>query len=156
MKPFENKNIQSIIDVHYPDSNFTKKGFFAQTAIPDKTFLEKLILLHEEFQKETKKIRYHRKSRHLYDILKIMKSEYGEKALMDHELFEYICAHREKFTPVKNINYHNLRIKNLNLFPPGDFIDLYRKDYKEMQTNMIYGDSLDFDELIEQLKFLIS
>lgn len=32
--------------------------FYVNTVIPEKTFLEKLILLHEEFQKPKEKVRY--------------------------------------------------------------------------------------------------
>lgn len=151
MEPFDNKNIESIIDARYPESEFTEGSFQVQTVIPEKTILEKLILLHEEFQKEPDKIRYYRMSRHLYDIYQIMKTDYGERAIKDNVLFEHICAHRKKFTPARNVNYQELRINNLNFIPPDDFIDLYRSDYKEMQSAMIYGDSLEFEKLIEEL-----
>lgn len=155
MEPYENKKIQSIIDENYSDTVFYEGDFTANTVIPEKTFLEKLVLLHEEFQKPKEKIRCHRMSRHLYDILLIMKTEYAEKALNNSDLFENICTHREKFTPIKNVNYQELNLERLNFIPPDDLIDLYRKDYQEMQTNMIYGESLDFDKLIEELKTLV-
>ena len=154
MEPFENRAIQSIIDINYPDKIFTEKMFYAQTVIPEKTFLEKMILLHEEFQKPKAKIRSHRMSRHLYDIYKIANTEYRDKAFLNNEMFENIIQHREKFTPIKTVNYQELSLKNLNFIPPDDFIDSYRKDYKEMQTNMIYGESLNFESLIEEIKIL--
>lgn len=147
-EPMEIKSIGSIIDIHYPESEFTENNFMVQTASPEKTLLEKMILLHEEFQKETDKIKYRRMSRHLYDIYQIMKTDYGSKAFSDNQLFKNICEHREKLTPVKNVNYKELTISTLNFIPPTDFIDLYRTDYKEMQTTMIFGKSPDFEELI--------
>jgi len=110
-----------------------------------------MILLHEEFQKETDKIKYHRMSRHLYDIYQIMKTEYGNKAFSDNQLFKNICEHREKLTPVKNVVYNELTISTLNFIPTANFIDLYRTDYKEMQTTMIFGESPDFEELIADI-----
>lgn len=156
LEPYESKKIQSLIDENHSDADFSERAFTVNTVIPEKTFLEKLVLLHEEFQKEPEKIRYYRMSRHLYDIIQIVKTNYGEKALKNNELFENICAHREKYTPARNVNYKELRIENLNFIPPDDFIELYHNDYKEMQNSMIYGDSLDFDKLIEQLKLLIN
>ncbi|MGP8322604.1 MAG: nucleotidyl transferase AbiEii/AbiGii toxin family protein [Methanosarcinaceae archaeon] len=105
--------------------------------------MEKLILLHEEFKKPIEKIRYHRMSRHLYDIYQIGNTKFGESAFKDKELFEQICAHRAIFTPVHGIVYDKLR---------NEFLELYRSDYQEMQRNMIYGDSPKFDDLIDYLK----
>ena len=45
------------------------------------TFLEKAFLLNEEFQKE--KPRSRRMSRHLYDLEKLMDTNYGKAALAD-------------------------------------------------------------------------
>lgn len=47
----------------------------------ERTFLEKLFLLHEEFQKPHASIRTDRLSRHLYDLEKIMESEYEKKRM---------------------------------------------------------------------------
>jgi len=72
LEPAENKEIKSIIDENYPDTQFSELPFTARTIRPEKTFLEKLILLHEEFSKPPEKVRYHRMSRHLYDIGKMI------------------------------------------------------------------------------------
>ncbi|MCG2715066.1 MAG: nucleotidyl transferase AbiEii/AbiGii toxin family protein, partial [Candidatus Marinimicrobia bacterium] len=97
------------------------------------------------------KIRYHRMSRHLYDIGQIINTEYGKKAIENRILFENILGHREMFTPVKTVDYKKLTLKSLSFLPPDDFLDLYRIDYREIQTNLIYGESLKFNKLIEQL-----
>jgi len=47
------------------------------------------------------------------------------------------------------VNYENLTIQKLKILHPPQFYDLYKKDYMEMQENMIYGENLDFDKLIE-------
>jgi len=151
IEPTEEKEIKSIIDENYPDNSFSETPFFVKTIIPEKTFLEKLILLHEEFTKPTEKIRYHRMSRHLYDIGQIIATKYGIRALKDIELFKDIILHRETFTPIKSVNYSELRIDNLNSIPPKDFIKRYEKDYIEMQENMIYGESMSFKTLINEI-----
>jgi len=155
IEPFENKSIRSIIDEHYPNSEFAESRFEVRTAIPEKTFLEKLILLHEEFQKESDKRRYHRMSRHLYDIYQIIRTDYGINAINDKALFDRICMHRENLTPVKRVNYNGLTVRNLNFTPPVELIDFYRKDYNEMRNTMIYGDSVDFDKMIESIKEIL-
>jgi len=152
LEPSEEKTIQSIIKKNYPDTEFSETEFNVKTVIPEKTFLEKLLLMHEEFQKSKEKIRYQRMSRHLYDIGQIMNTEYGKRAIENSELFNEIKAHRKKFTPIKVVDYDILTIENLKITPQNDFFELYKKDYKEMQESMIYGKSLDFDKLIELVK----
>jgi len=152
LEPYSKVNIRSNIDENFPESDFSEKAFLANTVIPEKTFLEKLVLLHEEFQKPEEKIRHDRMSRHLYDIGQIINTEFGKNALKDTELFNSIIEHRKKLTPVKTVNYEGLNIEKLNIISPGDLYNLYKKDYTEMQISMIYGASLDFDKLINLIE----
>ena len=151
LEPAENKEIQSIIFDNYPNSSFDDKAFIVKTISPEKTFLEKMILLHEEFTKPDDKIRYHRMSRHLYDIGEIISTEYGINALKNKNLFDEIIAHREIFTPIKTVNYSELQIDKLNIIPKDEFLKKYGDDYIEMQENMIYGKSLSFNDLINKI-----
>jgi len=153
-EPFEEKEIQAIIDEQFPEAEFSDNPFLVKTIVPEKTFLEKMILLHEEFCKPTEKIKYNRMSRHLYDIDQIADTEYGKRAMKDDQLFRDICNHRAVFTPVKVVEYNKLNLKDLEFIPPDDFIKQYRDDYSEMQSSMIYGDNLPFDELIKKLQKL--
>ena len=59
------------------------------------TFLEKDFLLNGEFQKE--KPRSRRMSRHLYDLEKLMDTNYGKAALEDTARYQAIVEHRRKF-----------------------------------------------------------
>ncbi len=70
---------------------------------------------------------------------------------ISEKLFNEIIAHRQKFTSIKTVDYGTLSLKDLKIIPPNDIIELYRKDYKEMQESMIYGKSLNFAELIKLL-----
>lgn len=151
LEPSEGKEIKSIIDENYHESSFTEKSFIVKTNLPEKTFLEKMILLHEEFSKPKEKIRYHRMSRHLYDIGQIISTEFGERALKNESLFQEIIKHRAKYTPIKTVNYSKLELNKLKIIPPDEFIDQYEKDYSEMQENMIYGEKISFNKLINKI-----
>jgi len=48
-EPFSTSNIRSIIDETFPDAGFKEEYFEVKAITPEKTFLEKMILLHEEF-----------------------------------------------------------------------------------------------------------
>ncbi len=151
IEPNQEVTIQSMIDEHYTETDFSEPEFVVNTTNPQKTFLEKLILLHEEFQKSPEKIRHLRMSRHFYDIGQILNSEYGQAALKNTELFESIIAHRKVLTPMKTTDYETLTLQSLNIIPPNEFLDNYKSDYKEMQSSMIYGESLDFDVLLKKI-----
>ena len=154
-EPFSVNEISSIIDENFGDSPFVEEPFEVKSIIPEKTFLEKIILLHEEFQKPVEKIKSYRMSRHLYDIYTIHSSKFGESALKDEKLFRAICSHREVFTPVRGVDYNALRLGDLSILPMGDFQNRYRNDYQEMRENMFYGESPEFEELINVLKTLL-
>ena len=151
LEPSENKEIKSIIDENYASAQFSEIAFTVKTIRPEKTFLEKLILLHEEFSKPIEKIRYHRMSRHLYDIGEIITTEFGVEAFKDKELFKEIISHRKIFTPIKTVDYETLKIEDLKIIPPKEFYKKYENDYIEMQENMIYGESVDFKTLINKI-----
>ena len=151
IEPNQEVAIKSMIDEHYSETDFAETESVVNTTNPQKTFLEKLILLHEEFQKPQEKIRHLRMSRHFYDIGQILDSEYGQAAIKNTELFESIIAHRKVLTPMKTTDYENLTLQSLNIIPPDEFLDNYKSDYKEMQSSMIHGESLDFDTLLEKI-----
>lgn len=151
IEPHQEIEIQSIIDEQYRDADFAEEAVTVNATNPQKTFLEKLILLHEEFQKPTEKIRHLRMSRHLYDLGQILYSEFGEAAIQNKALFESIIEHRKVFTPMKTTNYEGLTLQNLNFIPTADFINQYKADYRQMQESMIHGESPKFEVLLEKI-----
>ena len=151
IEPNDLIQINSLLDTEYPDANFSEPGFNVHTTNPQKTFLEKLILLHEEFQKPADKIRYLRMSRHFYDIGEILESDYGKEALKNTALFESIVEHRKVLTPMKTTNYENMTLKDLDIIPPKEQLENYRSDYKEMQNSMIHGASFSFDTTLNKI-----
>jgi hypothetical protein len=151
IEPNQEIALKSMIDEHYPETDFKEEEFIVNATNPQKTFLEKLILLHEEFQKPSGKIRHLRMSRHFYDIGQILNSEYGQSAIKNTALFESIIAHRKVLTPMKTTDYETLTLQSLNIVPPEGFLDKYKSDYKEMQSSMIHGESLDFDSLLDKI-----
>lgn len=155
IEPFEEKEINSLIDQGYKDSEFVEAKFFVNAVLPQKTLIEKMILLHEEFLKPSEKMKAHRMSRHLYDIYKIKQTEYFSMAAEDKKLFQAICAHRANLTPLKSdtpLVYSKLTFENLQFIPPNNMIDEYHRDYNEMRTTMFFGESPTFETIIAELK----
>jgi predicted nucleotidyltransferase component of viral defense system len=151
-----NKNIQlrSIIADYYPKANYADGYFTVPTVIPQRTFLEKAFLLHEEFQKLPEKIRVDRMTRHIYDLEKLMDTDFAESALNNNDLYNIIVEHRRTLTAMKEVDYSTHVPEKINFVPPAFILDSWRKDYEIMQSGMIYGKSLPFDRLIERIKEL--
>lgn len=61
-EPFENRSILSFVDSSYPNANFNQDSITIPTVLPERTFLEKIFLLHEEFQRPKEKVRVDRMS----------------------------------------------------------------------------------------------
>lgn len=122
------------------------------TVVPTRTFLEKIFLLHEEFQKENPRSK--RMSRHLYDIEKIMDTNYG-KAIADRELYDNVVKHRFVFNNMKGIDYALHNPSTLSFIPSESIMKEWEKDYQSMQKHFIYDDfSLSFEELIKRMEEL--
>ena len=153
-EPVKEIILQSMLDEAFPNTPFAEKNFEINAVAPERTFLEKICLLHEEFAKPQELIRTERMSRHLYDLEKIMDTPVAEKALEDKELYDSIVAHRRIFVGLKDFDYSTLAHKTINIIPPNCIIDLWKNDYEIMQNTMIYGKSLPFNRLMDKIKQL--
>jgi len=151
LEPADAREVYSIIGQTIPGQHFSGEPFSILTVNPQRTFLEKIFLMHEEFCKPVEKIRYRRMSRHLYDLEHLMDSEYGKAALENVELYQLIVKHREKYTPIRGLDYSNLLPQTINFIPSQEVSELWEGDYKSMQASMIYGKSPDYATLIERL-----
>lgn len=149
-EPVEHKAIRSMVaDVLDEDVDVR----FA-TVVPSRTFLEKIFLLHEEFQK--REPRSKRMSRHLYDIEKIMDTRYGN-AISDMNLYMSIVNHRSTFNRVDGVDYESHNPDTLCFIPPNSVMEEWRDDYQSMSKHFIYEDqTLTFDQLITRMKELMS
>ncbi len=154
-EPFSTQTFSSLVDEHYAGKEFTHGSISVPTVNPERTLLEKIFLLHEEFQRPSEKIRVDRLSRHLYDVYQLSKTDFSDKAIYDKTLYETIVLHRHAFTRVGGVDYNRHQPRCVNPIPPADFIDAWEKDYKTMQEQMIYGNSPSFEDMIIALKAFV-
>ena len=97
-EPVEECEIRSFICETFPvdDADAVCR---IRTVVPTRTFLEKIFLLAEEFQKD--KPRSMRMSRHLYDLERLMDSDFGRSALADKTLYDAIVEHCQAYYALK-------------------------------------------------------
>ena len=147
-EPTEIRRISSLIGDGFDDEDADAESF-VRTVVPTRTFLEKLFLLAEEFQKE--KPRSVRMSRHLYDLEKLMDTEYGEEALSNRKLYDAIVQHRKTYNALKYVNYDLHTPSTINFMIPESAMEAWRDDYADMRRFFIYGKSLEFDALMQKM-----
>ena len=152
-EPIEEKIICSFISEVKPDADEVRVKF--KTVLPTRTFLEKIFLLHEEFQKENPRSK--RMSRHLYDLERLMDTEYGKDALNNKSLYNEIVNHRSVYNKIDGIDYEMHSPYTLDFLPPSHLIDEWRKDYEVMSDQFLYHQEnrMTFEVLIERMKELL-
>lgn len=153
-EPAEQREIGSLISRALKNNAVAGAPFSVMTVTPPRTFLEKIFLLHEEFSKTEDKVKSERMSRHLYDIERIMRTEYAQQALADKDLYQGIITHREKFNALRGMDYKGHQPATIRFLPPETLLKDWEADYKAMRESMFYGESLSFDELIGRLIIL--
>lgn len=152
LEPTEPIQIKSILGENLPVMPLTNSVIY--TAIPAKTFLEKVFLLHELFSIPGHGMIAERKSRHLYDLYVMMDKDFARNAVTDDFLWESIRHHREIYTSVRGIDYTPDARKRLQLIPRKDILDTWSSDYEAMKESMIYGKKPTFEELLKGMSKL--
>lgn len=153
IEPYRMVKVESFVTQNTPiDTSVAEVAI--PMAEPRKTFLEKAFLLHELFSSgEFRKAE--RKSRHMYDLEKMMKRPEILSAIKDDELWNSIHHHRKVFTPLRDVDYTPDIRDRICLIPPENCIADWKSDYQSMCESMIYeNDPLSFESLMERMKEL--
>lgn len=151
-EPFTVQSFGALVDEFYADKDFAEPLFEVPTVNAERTFLEKLFLLHEEFHRPAEKMRVDRLSRYLYDVYHLNQAGIASKAFSNKELYETIVAHRYKFSRVGEVDYNLHHPNHLNPIPPREVITDWEADYAKMKEDMIYEEKKPrFEDLINNL-----
>ena len=150
-EPTEERLISSYVEQTFAGEDDSASATI-KTVVPTRTFLEKAFLLCEEFQK--KEPRHIRMSRHLYDLERLMDTDFGKQALEDKALYKRIVEHRSVYYAIKYVDYSKLQPSVIDFLPREEFISDWAVDYAEMCDHFIYGNKLSFGQLINRIKEL--
>ena len=151
-EPFECRKVSSLVSSETTiDTSVCDVDI--PTAVPEKTFLEKAYLIHELFSTDAG-ARVDRKSRHLYDLERMMDCDFAKAAITNDDLWNTIHHHREVFTHMKGVDYTPDIRDRIILLPPKNIRNAWKADYEAMRRTMIYGESLPFDDLLARMEEL--
>ena len=154
VEPYEQVQVHSMVEGIFPSITTTLVNSNISTAIPVKTMVEKMFLLHELFSVPGHGTRAERKSRHLYDLYQMMQQDFAQEAITNDALWESIRHHREVFTSVQGVDYSGDVRQRICLLPREDIVAIWQSDYETMRSSMIHGSAPTWDELIEQITIL--
>lgn len=154
LEPYEEIMMRSMVADAFPQEAFAEQKFVVQTVRPERTFLEKAFLLHEEFNRRNGCSRVDRLTRHMYDLERMMDMDFAIAAINDTELYNDIVNHRKTFTAWSGLDYSRHSPEKIAFVPPASVHHSLQDDYQKMQQNFIYGQSLSFDELLARMEEL--
>jgi Nucleotidyl transferase AbiEii toxin, Type IV TA system len=113
------------------------------TIDPERTFLDKILILHGMmFYFEVKGgLRGNgRMSRHYYDVHRLMGDPVGEKACTDGALIEDCVRHAQMFFYRPNTGLDAAQRGSFRLRPLEKMLDQLRRDYDAMSTRLLRPD----------------
>lgn len=130
----------------YPNV-FTKPSVDILTVTPERTFWEKITILHKEAFRTNGNVpkRY---SRHYYDVYCLASSDVKGAAFSNQDMLDEVVAFKKKFYPSNTARYDLAKPGTMKLVPSEENWDKLREDYRKMES-MIYGKRPGFEKLME-------
>jgi hypothetical protein len=123
------------------------------TVLTERTFWEKVTILHREANRSQNKDFPERYSRHYYDLYCMFSSNTKIKAFSDLSLLKKVVVFKSKFYPCNLAKYEDARIGTMKLVPPSFYVKALEDDYEHMR-NMFYGEKSAFNEIKSVIKKL--
>lgn len=136
----------------YPKA-FSKATSTILTAAAERTFWEKVTILHHEANRPESLTMPKHYSRHYYDLYCIAHSENKTTAFENLELLEKVVAFKMKFYPRKWAKYEEAIPGTVRLVPPAFRFDNLRADYEDM-AEMMFGQYPSFTDLMDYIQAL--
>ncbi len=149
--PSETIVVNPYISEAFPDL-LSSATVEVRAVMPERTFWEKAMLLHEETFRPADKRRKEYMARHYYDLYKLIETGVAADAAADISLFSRVVEHRVVFFRQNWVDYSNLVPGQLQLVPSKEQMPDWRADYGNMQQEMFYGEVPSFDLILEKVR----
>lgn len=154
-EPSIKRGMRSLLVTHFPNENYIEENCEILTIQPQRTLIEKMLLLHEEYNRDERgKMRTDRMSRHYYDLFQLGRQDFSSATLKDNDFIEEIIEHRKYYSRLKRFDYSTLKRGSIRIIPSDDVLKALEQDYEIMRAEMIYGHPPTFEEIIQSMKNL--
>ncbi len=119
----------------------------------ERSFWEKVTILHHEAHRPEGNPMPSRYSRHYYDVYCMVCAKIEDKALKDLDLLQSVVMFKMKFYPRGWARYDLAKIGTIKLMPPDHIMKSLKADYANMKE-MIYGNYPSFEEIMTTIQKL--
>ena len=151
--PAKTCDIVSYAAEYYPQL-FKNPAAHVYTVAPERTFWEKVTILHREAMRTPERgLPPGRYSRHYYDLWCLYQSGVMARALADLPLLDAVVAFKRKFYRCNWAHYELATAATISLMPPEYALSALESDYRHMQ-NMIFGPRPPFSEIVDTVRDL--
>jgi hypothetical protein len=149
--PNDRFRITSFVDQYLPELKLSEPH--VPTIRPERTFWEKITILHHEHYRPVESPVPPRYSRHYYDIFKMGHSDVKTKAFTNIELLKEVVAFKKRFYPRGWAKYEEAFPGTMCLIPAIHNQSALIEDYGRMK-NMIYGKTPSWEEIMAYIASL--
>lgn len=161
--PVEAREIVPYVADELPNGAVLKFGGVT-TVKPERTFWEKVLILHAMTEMTEKRAAdndpgrpvpdLNRYSRHYYDVHQIWRhAEYGEKTASMRDLAEACRQHKQLMFRAPDHRYDRAEPGSYHLMPTADMRKKLATDYERMSA-MIFGTPPNFEEVMDSIEAL--
>lgn len=119
----------------------------------ERTFWEKVTILHHEAHRPEGNSQPDGYSRHYYDVCRMARSAVKQNALADLELLRAVTAFKDKFYHRGWARYDLAVPGTMKLVPPEHVMRAVKQDYEDMRF-MIFGERPAFEDMMEAIRHL--
>jgi predicted nucleotidyltransferase component of viral defense system len=153
--PSDMQIIKADISDHIKDLSFPSTE--VRVLSPQKTYWEKITLIHYECNRLPPKDNADRISRHWYDIAMLANHNIGNEAAANRALLNEVIKVKKIFYNSSFAKYDDCLSGNLRLIPDDNLLKRLEKDFNAMLDNkMFYGEQPSFNSIISDIQKLES
>ncbi len=148
-------NMQCVVKPYVanaPGYELGECSFEVRAVAPERTFWEKVSLLHEEAYRDGGPRA--RLARHYYDLWCLGQRGVSDRALGDLGLFERVANHRRVFFPRGKGAHRELAPGSVRLVPAEDRLRAWASDYGAMRDTMFFGAPPSFETIMTEIRVL--
>jgi hypothetical protein len=154
-EPSVMRSMKSLLVTYFPNSNYVEEDFEVLTIHPQRTLVEKILLLHEEYNRDERdKMRTERMSRHYYDLFHLGRQDFSSVTVNNEIFINEVIEHRKFYSRLKRFDYTTLIPGSISIVPDNEILHALKNDYEVMRSEMIYGNAPTFDEIMLAAKLL--
>jgi len=119
----------------------------------ERTFWEKITILHHEAHRPAGNEQPPGYSRHYYDVYRIAQTPIKGRALADLDLLRAVVTFKDKFYHRGWARYDLATPGTMKLVPPDHIMRAVERDYDQMRF-MIFGRRPEFQEIMDSIRAL--